>query len=227
MKKLLILIIALSATQAYAAENETIGEDGQIIEYESFSCTDEEVEAFIKNEDQGSVTAFSGFKEAFKDVKKEEEAKKGSGPGGCLLIFDTYELPTLPDEFFSFSPEELQKIPVLIAKAAAAAIKEGFCAVASPEFIKEQANDALEYYAERENIQKYGITKLHDPWLPQVMQRELSHHLENTKVLGETINDTEGAAEVILFDGPEKNDPLDDYFEGVADDFLDENMIEN
>jgi hypothetical protein len=227
MKKLLILMIALSTTQVYAAENETTGEDGQIIEYESFSCTDEEVEAFIKNEDQGSVTNFLGFKEAFKDVKKEEAAKTGSGPGGCLLIFDTYEFPKLPDEFFSFSPADLQNIPALLAKAAAKALKDGFCAVASPEFIKEQANDALEYYAERENIKKYGITKLHDPWLPQVMQRELSHHLENTKVLGETINDTEEAAEVILYDGPERNDPLNDYFEGVSDDFLDENMIEN
>lgn len=227
MKKLLILIIALSTSQVYAATNETSGEDGQTIEYESFSCTDAEVEAFIKNEDQKSVSGFSEFKKAFQDVKKAEEAKKGSGPGGCLTIFDTYEFPKLPDEFFQFDPSDLTNIPALIAAAAMKALEDGFCAIASPEFLEKQANDALEYYAERENIKKYGITKLHDPWLPQVMNRELTHHLENTKVLGETINDPETAAEVILYDGPPENDPLDDYFEDVADDFLDENMIEN
>lgn len=214
MKKILILIISVFALQANAETTETEDE----LAYESFTCTDEEVEQFIKNESKDSISGFKEFKKAFKDVKTAQAAKKGSGPGGCLTIFDTYDFPKLPDEFFQLDPADLTNIPGLLAKAAMEALEDGYCQVTSQEFIEEQANDALEYYAKRYELKEKGITKLHKPWLPQIMHQKIEMHLTEAKV-----RNPKDLADVLDYSDPdEQKDNMDDYNEDLTDDFLDE-----
>lgn len=214
-----------SSQSIFAATNETTTEDGEVIVYESFTCTDEEIKEFIEREntDNNSVSSFKDFKQAFKDVKKAQEEQTGSGPGGCLTIFDTYEFPKLPDEFFSFDPTDLTNIPALIAQAAMQALKDGYCKATSTEFFEKQKEDALQYYAKKYKLKEKGIKKLHEPWLPQVMNKELEYHLTDVGV-----KYPKDAADFLLNeDDDDRKDAMDDYFDDLIDEQLDEHFIEN
>lgn len=215
MKKILLLLMISLSTSIYAETEETLV-------YEGFTCTEEEVKEFIEreNETKSTVPDFKNFKQAFKEVKVAEEAQTGSGPGGCLTIFDTYEFPKLPDEFFSFDPTDLTNIPALLAQAAMKALQDGYCTVTSTEFYEKQRDKFLERAAEKARLKEKGIRNLQEPWLPQVMNKELEYHLTEAGVK----NPKDMADFLTEDDEKERQDAMDDYFGDIIEDGLEEHV---
>ena len=200
----------MTSSISLAAINEVAGE---AIVYDTFECSDDEVENFIKQKNKSTVPNFSSYKEAFKEVKM---AQSGSGPGGCLTIFDTYEYPKLPDSFFTLSLDDLENLPGILADLLKKARDKALCKVTSAEFFEEQMDNLTNYKSE---MKRLGIQKNTEPWLPQIMEKELEYHLNSKGV-----KDPDDAADMLMTGD---KDSMDDYFNDQSDDFLDEEFIEN
>jgi hypothetical protein len=212
------LMITMLSTSIALAEEDGIP---VVIEYDTFECTDEEVKEYIDQSDNPMVDrnmtpGFGDYKKAFQEVKKKEEEITGSGPGGCLTIFDTYKFPKLPTEFFSFDPSALLDIGNAMLKAMQEALKDGYCQVIGGEFFEKQLDDATDY---NRRLRDQGIRKKHEPWLPQVMKKQLRE-----KFAGDVHGREK--ADALNFAADDQEEKMDDLIELIVDDELDE-IIEN
>lgn len=215
MKRKILPIVMLSLFSVFSIAEDT--ENVTNVQLTTFVCTDEEVNEYLdqsKNPliNQKVTPEFKDFKKAFQEVKKEEEKKTGSGPGGCLTIFDTYKFPKLPDDFFNFDPSSITDIGSAIVNALQEALKDGYCYVIGGEFFEKQMDDYTDY---NKKLKEKGIKKKYDPWMPQIMKKQLRE-----KFAGDKYGRLK--ADALNFADPNQEKSMQKYFQYTVDDALDE-----
>lgn len=213
IKKITITLLVTLSSFSYSDE---VYQAGEKVELTTFSCTDEEVFEYLdqknnKNAHINTTPSFSEYKKAFQDVKIEEEKITGSGPGGCLTIFDTYKFPKLPDDFFNFDPSSITDVGSAIVNALQTALKDGYCTLIGGDFFEKQMDDYLDY---NNKLKEKGIRKKYDPWLPQIMKKQLREKFKNDKY-GRL------KADALNFADPDQEKDMQKYFEFIIDDELD------